>query len=364
MSGPPEIDVIRQRKLEGLTLPLEKNVQARTTSTFLEYVTLIHNALPELDLDEIDTSTTFLNHQFSAPLIIDCMTGGTPEAAQINRRLAETAAALGLGMGLGSQRAGLKNKDLAGTYSIARKLAPSAFLMANIGAAQLAAGLTASEVMQIVDMIEANALVIHLNPLQELVQPEGEAKFKGVWVRIAELANRLTIPVVVKEVGAGISGEVAVRLEQAGVRAVNVAGSGGTSWAGVEKLRAESARNELKTHLGEVFWDWGLPTAASLIEVRRSVGLELIASGGLRNGVEAAKCLSLGAGMCAMAFPFLKRAAISTEAVMEFARLVLHELTSVMFLTGSKDIAALKTCRYVLTGPLADWVERAPPDKR
>lgn len=355
MSEQSDIDIIKQRKLDGLMIPLSKEVQAKATSTYLEYVTLIHNALPELDFDEIDTSTTFLNHKFSAPLIIDSMTGGTPEAAKINERLAETAEALGLGMGLGSQRAGLKSKELEETYSIARQHAPNAFLIANIGGAQLAKGLSIDEAKRIIDMINANALVIHLNPLQELVQPEGEPKFKGVFNKIAELVNSLNIPVIVKEVGAGISKEVASRLEVAGVRAINVAGSGGTSWAGVEKLRAESVGGELKTHLGEMFWDWGIPTAASLIEVKRVVKLQLIASGGLRNGLEVAKCIAIGADMCAMAFPFLKQAAISKEAVMQFADLLLNELKSTMYLVGAKDIRTLKTSRHVLTGPLAEW---------
>ncbi len=355
MSEQSDIDIIKQRKLDGLVIPLSKEVQAKATSTYLEYVTFIHNALPELDFDETNTSTTFLNHRFSAPLIIDSMTGGTPEAAKINERLAETAEALGLGMGLGSQRAGLKSKELAETYSIAREHAPNAFLIANIGGAQLAKGLSIDEAKQIIDMIHANALVVHLNPLQELVQPEGEPKFKGVYNKIAELVKSLSIPVIVKEVGAGISKEVASKLELAGVNAISIAGSGGTSWAGVEKHRAESAGSELKTHLGDMFWDWGIPTAASLIEVRRAVKLQLIASGGLRNGLEVAKCLAIGADMCAMALPFLKQAATSQEAVMQFANVLLNELKSTMYLVGAKDVKTLKTSRYILAGPLAEW---------
>ena len=355
MKEQSDIDIIKQRKLEGLKIPLSEEVEAKTTSTYLEYVQLIHNALPELDFDDIDTSTTFLNHKFSAPLIIDSMTGGTPEASKINERLAETAEELGLGMGLGSQRAGLKSKELAETYSIAREHAPNAFLIANIGGAQLAKGLSVDEAKQIIDMINANALVVHLNPLQELVQPEGEPKFKGVFDKIVELVKSLKAPVIVKEVGAGISKEVATKLELAGVSAINVAGSGGTSWAGVEKLRAESAGSELKAHLGEMFWDWGIPTAASLIEVRKAVKLPLVASGGLRNGLEVAKCLTIGADMCAMALPFLKQAAVSKEAVMQFANVLLNELKSTMYLVGAGDVKTLKASRHILTGPLAEW---------
>lgn len=351
-----DIEVIKQRKKEGIDIPLQKNVQAKTTSTYLEYVRLVHNALPEVDYDDIDTSMTFLGKRFSAPIIIDSMTGGTDEATVINGRLGELAEKYGFGMGLGSQRAGLKSEELAATYSIARKNAPNAFLIANIGGAQLSKGLTVDEAKRIVKMIGANALVVHLNPLQELIQPEGEPRYKGVLGQISELAKTIDIPLIVKEVGAGISKEVAIKLEMANVSAINIAGAGGTSWAGVEKLRAESLKDDLKKHLGEMFWDWGIPTAASLIEVRRAVKLPLIASGGLRNGLEVAKCVALGASMAAMAYPFLQTAAQSRETLFAFADTILTELKSTMFLVGAKNIAALASSRYILTGLLAHEV--------
>ena len=351
-----DIEVIKQRKKEGVDIPLQKNVQAKTTSTYLEYVRLVHNALPELDYDDIDTSMTFLGKRFSAPLIIDSMTGGTDEATIINGRLGELAEKYGFGMGLGSQRAGLKSEELAATYSIARKNAPNAFLIANIGGAQLSKGFTVDEAKRIVKMIRANALVVHLNPLQELVQPEGEPRYKGVLAQISELAKTIDVPLIVKEVGAGISKEVAIKLEMANVSAINIAGAGGTSWAGVEKLRAESLKDDLKKHLGEMFWDWGIPTAASLIEVRRAVKLPLIASGGLRNGLEVAKCIALGASMAAMAYPFLQTAAQSRESLFAFADTILAELKSTMFLVGAKNTAALASSRYILTGKLAHEV--------
>jgi isopentenyl-diphosphate delta-isomerase len=353
---PSDIEIIKQRKRDGIEIPLNNDVQAKTTSTYLEYVKLIHNALPELDYDEIDISTTFLKRKFSAPLIIDSMTGGAPEAARINGRLGELAEKYGFAMGLGSQRAGLESKQLAETYSIARKNAPSAFLIANIGGAQLAKGLTIENIKKIIDMIQADALVIHLNPLQELIQPEGELKYKGVFSKISEISGALDVPVIVKEVGAGISKEVAVKLEVSGVSAINVAGAGGTSWAGVEKLRAEASNNDLKIHLGEIFWDWGIPTAASLIEVKKSVKVPIIASGGLRNGIEMAKCIVLGASMCAMAYPFLLKAAESKEQLFNFADTVIAELKSTMFLIGAMNLSVLKSLRYILTGPLADQV--------
>jgi isopentenyl-diphosphate delta-isomerase len=351
-----DIEVIKQRKKEGIDIPLQKNVQAKTTSTYLEYVRLVHNALPEVDYDDIDTSMTFLGKRFSAPIIIDSMTGGTDEATVINGRLGELAEKYGFGMGLGSQRAGLKSEELAATYSIARKNAPNAFLIANIGGAQLSKGLTVDEAKRIVKMIGANALVVHLNPLQELIQPEGEPRYKGVLGQISELAKTIDIPLIVKEVGAGISKEVAIKLEMANVSAINIAGAGGTSWAGVEKLRAESLKDDLKKHLGEMFWDWGIPTASSLLEVRHAVKLPLIASGGLRNGLEIAKCVALGASMTAMAYPFLQTAARSRESLFAFADTILTELKSTMFLVGAKNISALASSRYILTGLLAHEV--------
>jgi isopentenyl-diphosphate delta-isomerase len=354
-----DIEIIKQRKKDGIDIPLQKNVQARTTSTYLEHVKLVHNALPEIDYDDIDLSTAFLGHRFSAPLIIDSMTGGTDEATVINGRLGELAEKYGFGMGLGSQRAGLKSEELASTYAIARKNAPNAFLIANIGGAQLAKGLTVDDAKKIVKMIRANALVVHLNPLQELVQPEGEPKYAGVLARITELVKDIDVPVIVKEVGAGISREVATKLELAGVSAVNVAGAGGTSWAGVEKVRAEMMKNDIKKHLGELFWDWGIPTAASLVQTRRAVKLPLIASGGLRNGLEVAKCVALGASMAAMAYPFLRAASQSRESLFAFADTVLAELKSTMFLVGAGSVQSLASSRDILTGALAEEVNRA-----
>ena len=353
---PSEVEVIKKRKKEGIDIPLQQNVQAKTTSTYLEYVRLVHDALPEMDYDDIDTSMTFLRKRFSAPIIIDSMTGGTDEATIINGRLGELAEKYGFGMGLGSQRAGLKSEELAATYSIARKNAPNAFLIANIGGAQLSKGFTVDEAKRIVKMIGANALVVHLNPLQELVQPEGEPRYKGVLAQITELAKTIDVPLIVKEVGAGISKEVAIKLEMANVSAINIAGAGGTSWAGVEKLRAESLKDDLKKHLGEMFWDWGIPTASSLLEVRHAVKLPLIASGGLRNGLEIAKCVALGASMAAMAYPFLQTAAQSRESLFAFADTILAELKSTMFLVGAKNIAGLASSRYILTGMLAHEV--------
>jgi isopentenyl-diphosphate Delta-isomerase len=348
------VEEIKKRKKEGIEIPLTKNVQGKRNSTFLEYVKLLHNALPEIDYDQIDLSIKFLNRSFSAPLIIDSMTGGTDEAFLINKRLAQIAERYGLGMGLGSQRAGLKSEKLVESYSIARKTAPNAFLIANIGAAQLSDGLSDSDILRIIKMIDANALAIHLNPLQELIQPEGEPRFKGILQKISDLANEIEIPIIVKEVGSGISAEVAVLLEKAGVSSINVAGSGGTSWAGIEKLRADQHNDYIKSQLGHLFWDWGIPTALSILLVTRSVKIPVIASGGLRNGLEIAKCLILGSNACAMAFPFLKSASQSEEELEKFTRLILSELRATMFLLGAKNIDSLKNTRYILIDKLAN----------
>ena len=354
----PEIDLIMSRKKDGIDIPLSNNVQSRFISNYLEYVKFIHNALPEIDFDEIQTATEFLDYKFGAPIIIDSMTGGTPEALKINARLGALAETFGFGMGLGSQRAGLKSDSLAETYSIARKNAPSAFLIANIGGAQLAEGLDIKMIEKIISMIDANALVIHLNPLQELIQPEGEPKYRGVLEKISKITESISIPIIVKEVGAGISREVALILEKAKVNCINIAGLGGTSWAGIEKIRANKVKNNVKEHLGELFWDWGIPTALSLIEVRNSVEIPLIASGGIRNGLEIAKCISLGANMCAMAYPFLKVASESKESLFKFSEQIITELKGTMFLTGSSNISDLSKSRLILTGELADMVIR------
>ena len=348
------IDQIKRRKREGIEIPLNENIQGRTASTYLEYVKLLHNALPEINYDQIDLSIEFLNRSFSAPLIIDSMTGGTDEAFVINKRLGLIAERYGLGMGLGSQRAGLKSDKLVESYSIARKVAPNAFLIANIGGAQLSDGLSNSDILKIIKMIDANALAIHLNPLQELIQPEGEPRFKGILKKITNLVNEVEIPIIVKEVGSGISADVAIKLEKSGINSINVAGAGGTSWAGIEKIRADQHNEYLKSQLGELFWDWGIPTALSILLVSNSVKIPVIASGGLRNGLEIAKCLILGANVCAMAFPFLKRASKSEEELEKFTQLILSEIRATMFLLGAKDVYSLKNTRYILIDKLAN----------
>jgi isopentenyl-diphosphate Delta-isomerase len=349
-------DVIR-RKEEGIDVVLKRNVEAKEATTLLECVHLVHCALPEMDMAEIDLATPFLGKRLHAPIVVDSMTGGAPKAEEINGTLAEVAEEKGFAMGLGSQRAGLLSESMARTYSIARKKAPTAFLFANIGGAQLARGFTVRQAEKLVSMIGADALAVHLNPLQEAVQPEGEAVFKGVLSAIGKLCKELSVPVIVKEVGAGIGPEVAKKLEVSGVSAINISGAGGTSWAGIEAIRAAERNISGKASLGSLFWDWGIPTAAALMEVRREVHVPVIASGGLRNGLEAAKCLALGADACGMARPMLESASRGRDALEKFAEQTLLELKTTMFITGARNLSELRAVRKVITPPLTSWVE-------
>ena len=345
-----------KRKLDHIRICLEEEVEARGATTWLEHVWLIHQALPEVDFGDVELGVEFLGHRFSAPIMVSAMTGGTEEAAKINAIVAEAVEELGLGMGVGSQRIALEDPRLARTFKVAREKAPTAFIMANIGYQEVARGLPLEALEEAISMVEADALAIHLNPLQEVVQALEGASGRAFLDRLAELTDLLSVPVVVKEVGSGISAEVARALEEAGVRAVDVAGLGGTSWAAVEHYRALEAKDGLRAKLGEVFWDWGIPTAASILEVACSTGLEVIASGGVRTGLDVAKCLALGADMAAMALPVLKEAVRGPGAVREFLKTVIEELRTAIFLSGCRSPRDLAKAPLVITGPLADWV--------
>jgi len=352
-------DETQARKGEhiDICLDLDTKIEFSMKTTWFEYVELIHEALPELDLQDISLKTKFLGREFQLPIIIEGMTGGTAKAYEINRNLAEAAEKLGIPFGLGSQRAALDNPDLKDTYKIARETAPNVFLIGNLSGVQLAKeGVSAAE--KAVEMIEADALAIHLNGLQELVQPEGTTTFRGILESIRKTAEKLSVPVIVKEVGAGISGETAKKLAKAGVKAIDIAGAGGTNWVKIELERARG-KDPQKFSLGEVFIEWGIPTAASLLEVSSAVGdVEIIASGGIRNGLQVAKALALGADMVGMAKPLLRPAIQSPEAVMIFLNDIAEQLKAAMFLTGSRTINDLKKADYVLLGPLLEWIRQ------
>ncbi len=326
------------RKSDHIRINLEEDVSSGLT-TGLERWRFPNQALPELDLQDIRTDQVFLKKSISAPLLISSMTGGTESATQINQRLAEAAQHNGIAMGVGSQRAAIEDPKLASSFAI-RKFAPDILLFANLGAVQLNYGYDLEQCTRAVEMIAADALVLHLNALQEALQPEGDTNFTNLLQKISEVASKLPVPVIVKEVGWGISGDTARRLVEVGVAVIDVAGAGGTSWSQVELHRAE---DEQARRIAATFIDWGIPTADAIIDVRKSLpDIPIIASGGLRNGLDAAKCIALGADCTAMAGPYLRSAAQSPEALQSTIEGIIRELKVTMFACGARDIAALK----------------------
>jgi len=349
--------IIEERKLDHLQICIEDEVEARNVTTGFEEIYLVHRALPEIDRDDVKLEVKAFGHRFSAPIIVEGITGGTQKALEINASIAEAVEHLGLGMGVGSQRAALEDPKLEMTYKVARKNAPTAFLVANIGGPQLVRGYGLRDLERAVEMIEADALVIHLNPLQEAIQPEGEPTYRGILKKIKEIAESLDVPVIVKETGSGISSEDAVRLERAGVAGIDVAGAGGTSWAAVEDHRAKKMGFESSRRLGELLWDWGIPTAVSLIETLQSVKIPVIASGGIRSGCDAAKALSLGAILVGFASPVLIPALKGPEEVKELLRDFMDQLRNVMFLVGASSVEELRRVPLVITGKTAEWLK-------
>ena len=326
----------RDRKAEHIALALEPRMQV-SRSAFDSWV-FEHCALPELDFDQIDTSCSFLGKRLEAPLLISCMTGGTGEAAHINRNLAAAAERRGVAVGVGSQRKALEDPSVAETFAV-REHASSVPILANLGAVQLNYGYGPSECQQAVDMIQADALVLHLNPLQEALQPEGDLNFSSLLPRIAEVVEKISVPVIAKEVGSGLSTTVGRQLANVGVTVLDCAGMGGTSWARIEAARAE-------THdLGELFADWGIQTPENLRQLADVPGVELIGSGGVRHGLDVAKAVALGATLAGMAYPFLEPAIRSADAVVSRIDETFQELRIAMFCTGSRNLTALRRAR-------------------
>jgi len=345
-----------ERKNDHLEICLKENVQARRVTTGFEELHLVHKALPEIQRKAINLSTKVFNHKFSAPLIVESMTGGTPKATEINVTLAQAVEELGLGMGVGSQRAAIENPKVAKTFSVTRKEAPNAFIMANLGAPQLGRGYGVKEAKKAIEMLDADALAIHLNPLQEAIQPEGETRYVGVAAEIKKIVKELAVPVIVKETGCGIASAEAKQLEAIGVAAIDIAGAGGTSWAAVEYYRAKSRNDEFHQRLGETFWDWGIPTAASLIEATQRVRIPVIASGGIRSGIDVAKALALGASLTGTAYPVLDPATHGKEEVKKKLQFIIEELRNTMFLVGVDSVQKLKKVPIIVTGKIADWL--------
>jgi isopentenyl-diphosphate delta-isomerase len=330
---------VEQRKADHIRVNLEEDVSFDRLTVGFERYRFIHQALPELDLRQVDLGTTFFGKRLNAPVLISCMTGGTDQARQINRNLAIAAQHYGIPMGLGSQRAGIVHPEKADTFKV-RDVAPDILLFANLGAVQFNYGFGLDECRRAVAMIEADALVLHLNPLQEAVQPEGDVDFSGLAKKIEAVCKQLEVPVIAKEVGWGISEQTARLLIDAGVAAIDVAGSGGTSWSQVEMYRAPT---DLHQRVAAAFRDWGIPTSESIQMVRRAApDIPIIASGGLRSGIDIAKAIALGAHLGGMAGPFLKAAAVSVEAVMETIEETIRVLRIAMFSAGAGDLAALQ----------------------
>lgn len=327
------------RKLDHVRINLEEDVQGRGVTTGFERYRFVHQALPELNLNEIDLSTTLFGKTLRAPLVISSMTGGADSLERVNAALAEAAQTTGIGMGVGSQRAAIKEPELAYTYQV-REIAPDILLFANLGAVQLNYGYTVDECRRAVDMIEADALILHLNVLQEAVQPEGDTNWRGLLDKIGEVCQKLDVPVIGKEVGWGISGETARQLLDAGISGFDVAGAGGTSWSEVERHRAPT---EYLRRVAGAFVDWGIPTSESIKLVQRGApGLPVIASGGMRDGIDVAKALALGADATAMASPYLKRAVDGVEAVVEEIEIISHQLRVAMMCIGAGNVSELQ----------------------
>ncbi|HSO26495.1 MAG TPA: type 2 isopentenyl-diphosphate Delta-isomerase [Anaerolineales bacterium] len=331
------------RKSDHIRINLQEDVSSALT-TGLERFHFEHQALPEIDLQAVDLEQQLFGRQLRAPILISSMTGGAADAGEINQRLAAAAQETGIAMGLGSQRAAIENPDLAYTFQV-RRVAPDILLFANLGAVQLNYGYDVSHCQRAVDMITADALILHFNALQEAVQPEGDTRWSGLLAKIETVCRALPVPVVAKEVGWGFSEKAVRQLVSAGVAAIDVAGAGGTSWSQVEMHRAA---NPAQARLAAAFIGWGIPTAAALQNVRRvSRDLPLFASGGLRSGVDIAKCIALGAQLGGMAGPFLKAADQSLEATVQTIQEISREIQVCMFAAGAADIEALRQTRLL-----------------
>lgn len=329
--------VINGRKADHLRICLTEDVRSGMTNG-LEKYRFTHQALPEMDFQEISTETSFLNKRVKLPILISSITGGTKQAGQINLNLAKAAEKHQICFALGSLRAALENPESVNTYQV-RKVAPTTAIYANLGAVQLNYGFGVSECQKIIDLVQADGLILHLNPLQEVLQPEGDNDFSGLLSKIELICNSISVPVIVKEVGWGISKEIAKQLYKAGVKAIDVAGAGGTSWSQVEMYRT---RNTIYAEAAKAFKDWGLTTAESIIQSKSvSKNLQLIASGGIRNGVEIAKCIALGANLVGLARPFLEPAMISYEEVVKTIDILALQFRAAMFVAGKYNISQL-----------------------
>lgn len=340
-----EEKMISDRKLEHIMICKNYDVSYKNKTTGFEDIELIHRALPEVHKDEIDLSSEVFGKKLDSPLFITAITGGHPESRKINKELAIVAENRGIGLGLGSQRAAIAHPELADTYNVAREYAPNALLLGNIGAPQ------SDLAGKAIEILDADILAIHLNPLQESIQPEGDVDARGYIDSIERICDEVDVPVMAKETGTGISAEDAMQLENAGISFIDIEGAGGTSWAAVETYRAEDK------YLGELFWDWGIPTAASTAEVVNSVNVPVISSGGIRSGLDAAKAIALGADAVGMALPALKGAYGGQEALNQMVDRFNDSLRLAMFLVGADNLEELKNSSLIIKGETREWLE-------
>ena len=337
----PDESVLSSRKADHIRINLEEDVRS-SISTGLDDYYFTHEAMPEINLGDVDTSTVVFGRSLKAPILISSMTGGTKQAAKINITLAEAAQQTGVAIGLGSQRAGIEHPELDNTFKV-RRVAPNVLLFANLGAVQLNYAYTEDHCRRAVDMIEADALILHLNPLQEALQPEGDTLFANLAGKIERICKTLPVPVIAKEVGWGISARTARMLASAGVAAIDVAGAGGTSWSQVEMFRI---KDEHLANVASAFRGWGIPTAESILQVKQALPeMQVFASGGLRNGVDIAKCIALGACLGGMASPFLKSAVRGPDATVQTILEFQREIQICMFATASQKLADLTQSR-------------------
>ena len=346
-----QVNEIIRRKQSHFELCAQQNVEFKTKTTWLEHVELVHQPLTETLLDDIDLSVEMVGKRLRAPLVITAMTGGTPDTGKFNQEVAALADRMGLGFGVGSQRVMLQYPEVTDTFRV-RERAPNVLLLGNIGIAQ-ARELSLAQLQKLVDDIQADALCVHLNTAMEIVQHQGDRDFRGSLAAIKRLINELPVPIIVKETGCGFARETGEKLAAAGVQWIDISGAGGTSWVGVETLR-----NRALQHLGEAFWDWGVPTAASVLELR-GLGMNLIASGGIRTGMQAAKAIALGAQAAGVALPVLRAYTNGgIDAVEAFLSALITEVQAALMLCGGERVTDMHTNRAVIGGPLLEWATR------
>ncbi|GHO54200.1 type 2 isopentenyl-diphosphate Delta-isomerase [Ktedonobacter robiniae] len=354
-------DEVKQRKIEHVNIALERDVSAPQQANWSD-IRLVHQALPEVDLDAVDTSVEFLGQRLRYPLFISSLTGGHPDVLTINRNLARAAEEYGLALGVGSQRAAIVNPEVSDSFAVTREQAPHAFLIANIGAPQLIAQerhapFTIEQVQRATAMIGANALAIHMNSLQEAAQPEGDRRAFGEVEALRKLIPQLELPVIAKETGAGVNREQALILRSCGVSAIDVGGAGGSSMSALEAFRSQSRGDEQTMRIGALYRDWGIPTPIAVVECGIA-RLPLISTGGVRNGLDAARALSLGASLVGMGFPFLKAASQGYEAVCELLQGFIAELKVAMQLSGAASIKQLHEADVVVMGETRVWLQQ------